>query len=278
MRHHVGSPLRDQRGVTLTELAVTLALFGMIMVGVLGTWQKTQEAYFVGSDAAEVQQNTRAAIDFMVRELRATGRDVTVCAFDYEGPGTLDCTATKVDACRNAPKNLGAGGYTANGCQSIFAIPFADATATTIRVRSDRNDNGTIAGTANSGGTDLGEENVLYQRETGGNCPTGVAACITRDDGTGPVAMVAIDITGLTFTYYPRSGFPSSASDTTCLDVTILCNVPFPLPFSADATHTAQEKADNIGRIHIQVVAQTTIAGQLVNRSLETDVVLKNRF
>ncbi len=34
--------LRSQRGVSLTELAVTMALFGMIMVGVMGVWLKTQ--------------------------------------------------------------------------------------------------------------------------------------------------------------------------------------------------------------------------------------------
>ena len=61
--------LRDARGYTLTELAVTLALFGMLMAGVMMTWSKTQQAYFVGSEAAENQQNVRAAIDFMVREL-----------------------------------------------------------------------------------------------------------------------------------------------------------------------------------------------------------------
>src|SRR5262249_46462739 len=149
------------RGITLTELTVTLALFGMIMSGVMLTWSKTQEAYFVGSEAAENSQNVRAAIDFMVRELRATGRDATVCAFDYSGAASQDCTATKVDNCR-VGKNLQAVGYTANGCQNIFAMPFANATINTILIRSDRNDNGTIAGTANSAPADSGDENVLY--------------------------------------------------------------------------------------------------------------------
>jgi len=84
------SHLRDERGITLAELVVTLALFGMIMTGVMMTWSKTQQAYFVGSEAAESQQNVRAAIDFMVREMRAAGRDVTVCAFDYAGPTSFD--------------------------------------------------------------------------------------------------------------------------------------------------------------------------------------------
>jgi Tfp pilus assembly protein PilW len=263
----IGSRLRDARGITLTELTVTLALFGMIMSGVMLTWSKTQEAYFVGSEAAENQQNVRAAIDFMTRELRATGRDVTVCAFDYAGPTSLDCTATKVSTCR-VTKNLQALGYTANGCQNIFAIPFANATANSIMIRSDRNDNGTIAGTANSSAADSGDENVLYALATGAPpCPSGVAACITRDDGTGPVAMVAVDITGLTYTYYPRPGFPP------CDAVPPQNPCPaFGLPLGSQA------QADNIGRIKIEVTAQTLVGGQYINRKLETDVVLKNRF
>ena len=258
--------LRDERGITLTELAVTLALFGMIMTGVMFTWTKTQQAYFVGSEAAENQQNVRAAIDFIVRELRAVGRDVTVCAFDYQGPTSLDCTATKVSTCR-VTKNLQALGYTANGCQNIFAMPFASISATSLLIRSDRNDNGTVAGTPNSSGTDEGAENVLYALTTGAPCPAGVNACITRDDGTGPVAMVAVDITGLTFTYYPRPGFPPCDAvppQNPC--------PPFALPLAN------QQQADNIGRITIAVTSQTIIGGDQVNRKLETDVVLKNRL
>ena len=44
--------LRDTRGLTLTELVVTLALFAMVMAGVIGTWGKAQEAYFIGAETA----------------------------------------------------------------------------------------------------------------------------------------------------------------------------------------------------------------------------------
>ncbi len=254
------SHLRDERGITLAELAVTLALFGLIMTGVMMTWSKTQQAYFVGSEAAESQQNVRAAIDFMVREMRAAGRDVTVCAFDYAGPTSFDCAGTK-------PANCAAKlpGYTS--CANIFAMPFANATENTIQILSDRNDSGTIAGTANAGAGDLGEENVLYALANGAPpCPPGVSACITRDDGTGPVAMVAVDIAGLTFEYYPRPGFPPCDAvppQNPC--------PPFTLPFGN------QYQADNIGRIRITVISQTTIGGDIVRRRLDTDVMLKNR-
>lgn len=253
--------IRAPRGVTLVELAVTMAIFGMIMLGVIGAWTKTQEAYFVGSELAEAQQNTRSGIDFMVRELRATGRDVTVCAFDYAGAASLDCNATKAASC----KNRLLGSY--NSCSGIFAVPFGQATAGSVQILADRNDNGTVAGTLNSSGTDEGWENVLYTLQ--GPCPgvPGIPACITRDDGNGPVAMVAVNIQGLTFTYYPRTGFPPCDG------------VPPPYPCTAFTLPFAnQQQADNIGRINIQIVAYTTVAGQPVSRTLSTDVVLKNRY
>lgn len=266
MNGNRGSLFGNERGVTLAELAVTLALFGMIMVGVMMTWSKTQQAYFVGSEVAESQQNVRAAIDFMVRELRATGRDVTVCAFDYEGPTALDCTAAKVTTCR-VTRNLQATGYTANGCQGIFAMPFAAVTANSIQIRSDRNSNGTIAGTANSSAADDPAENVVYARATASPpCPSGVSACITRNDGSGAVAMVAVDINTLAFTYYPRLGFPP------CLDATIPCTTPFTLPLAT------QYQADNIGRIRLSITSQAMVGGDQINRQLETDIVLKNRL
>ena len=92
------------------------------------------------------------------------------------------------------------------GCTGLFAIPYDEASATTLRIRSDRNHNGRIAGMGNATTADRGEEDVLYALSTA-NCTPGVPQCITRDDGTGPVAMVAVDISGLTFTYYPRPNF-----------------------------------------------------------------------
>ncbi len=261
MRPGFGDPVGDARGVTLAELAVTLGLLGLIMAGVVTTWSTAQEAYFVGSEAAEVQQNIRAAMDFMVRELRATGRDVTVCAFDYAGAASRDCTAAKASRCQ---AKLG-GGYVS--CSNVFAIPFAGARATGLQIRSDRNDSGTIAGTPGAGASDAAEEDVVYALAHGAPpCPAGVTACVTRDDGQGSVAMVAVDIQGLSFTYYPRPGYPpcdAVPSSAPC--------PPFTLPL------VSQSQADNVGRIRISLTSQTVIGGRPITRRLETDVHLKNR-
>jgi hypothetical protein len=232
-----------------------------VAAGVLATWAQAQQAYFVGAEAAEVQQNLRAAVDFMVRELRATGRDVTACAFDFAGPTSRDCTAAKADGCR---ARLG-GAY--GGCGGVFALPFAQATASSVLIRSDRNDNGTVAGTTGASAGDPGEESVRYALATGAPpCPAGIAACITRDDGGGPAALVAVDVTGFTLTYYPRPGYPP------CSGV----GPPGPCPPFASPPATQQD-ADNVGRIRIDIASRSTIAGQPVNRRLQSDVVLRNR-
>lgn len=63
--------LRDQRGFTLTELLVVAAVLGMILAAVVLVQQQGQQAYLFGSHRVEVQQNNRAALELMVRELRS---------------------------------------------------------------------------------------------------------------------------------------------------------------------------------------------------------------
>jgi prepilin-type N-terminal cleavage/methylation domain-containing protein len=63
--------LKDQRGFTLTELLVVATVLGMILAGVLVIQMQGQQAYLVGSHRVEVQQNNRAALELMVRELRS---------------------------------------------------------------------------------------------------------------------------------------------------------------------------------------------------------------
>ena len=77
--------------------------------------------------------------------------------------------------------------------------------------------------------------------------------------------MVAVDITGLEFTYYPRANFGP------CAGVANPCNNAFTLPL------TSQAQADNIGRIRIRVQAQQKTAGTTVSRTLITEVTLRNR-
>lgn len=70
--------LRDQRGFTLTELLVVATVLGMILAGVVLIQMQGQQAYVVGSHRVEVQQNNRAALELITRELRSAQAVATV--------------------------------------------------------------------------------------------------------------------------------------------------------------------------------------------------------
>ena len=63
--------LRDQRGFTLAELLVVTAVLGMVLAGVMLIQQQGQQAYVMGSNRVETQQNARIALEEMTRELRS---------------------------------------------------------------------------------------------------------------------------------------------------------------------------------------------------------------
>lgn len=63
--------LRNQRGFTLAELLLVVAVLGIVMAGVFAIQQQGQQAYLLGSDRVETQQNARIALDLLTRELRS---------------------------------------------------------------------------------------------------------------------------------------------------------------------------------------------------------------
>jgi len=130
----------DQRGATLTELMIVLAIFGMIVAGIMAVWQKTQESYFVGSEAADLQGNLRVALDQIAHEIRRAARDLTDCAFDIDQ--FSNCNTAKVSACKT---KLGLPQSSSWTCAGIFFIP--TATSTTIQIRQDLNDDALVTGT-----------------------------------------------------------------------------------------------------------------------------------
>jgi len=74
MRHW----LMNQRGFTLAELLVAVAVMGLVMAGVFVVQRGGQQAYLLGSSRVETQQNARVALDLMTRELRSATSVVTL--------------------------------------------------------------------------------------------------------------------------------------------------------------------------------------------------------
>ena len=85
----MGSQARaDQRGFTLVELLVAIAILGLIMVGVLTLLMRGNESYLTGSNQAEAQASARAAIERMTLDIREAGygpRTDGVCGLPLPG-------------------------------------------------------------------------------------------------------------------------------------------------------------------------------------------------
>ena len=75
----------NQRGFAAAELLVVTAIIGMVMAGIFTLQQQGQQAFLLGSNRVEAQQNARVALDLMTRDLRTAlsvtsipnGQDIT---------------------------------------------------------------------------------------------------------------------------------------------------------------------------------------------------------
>jgi len=99
---------RDQRGYTLTELLITVAILGLVMAAVLAVQMTSNTMFLRGETQAEAQQGARAAM-LMEEDLRMAG---------YGCPDN------------GCPTNLGTQDYQANGTQ--LKITAASATSITF--------------------------------------------------------------------------------------------------------------------------------------------------
>jgi prepilin-type N-terminal cleavage/methylation domain-containing protein len=118
---------RNQRGFSLAELLVVMALTGLVLAGVFAIQQSGTSSYLMGASRVEVQQNARTALELMVRELRSaesvttlasatdiTFVDVTGATVRYQLTGaTLNRTAA------------GVGGVLIGGVQSLTFTYYA---------------------------------------------------------------------------------------------------------------------------------------------------------
>jgi len=89
-----------ERGFTLIELLVVVALVGIVMAGIYSTYASQQKSYVTQDQVAAMQQNLRAAMYYMGREIRMAGCDPTGDAnarILIAGPATLSFTLDITD-------------------------------------------------------------------------------------------------------------------------------------------------------------------------------------
>jgi len=65
----------NKKGFTLVELLVAMAISGIVAGAIFTAFLSQQKSYLVQDQVAEMQQNIRAAMDIMVREIRMAGFD-----------------------------------------------------------------------------------------------------------------------------------------------------------------------------------------------------------
>jgi len=65
------------QGFTLLELLVVILILGVVMAGVYSVYSSQQKSFLIQEDVAEMQQNLRAAMFSMVREIRLAGCNPT---------------------------------------------------------------------------------------------------------------------------------------------------------------------------------------------------------
>jgi prepilin-type N-terminal cleavage/methylation domain-containing protein len=67
------SPLRKNNGITLIELLVALVITSILVAAVYRTFLSQQKTYTVQEQVVDMQQNVRAGINRMMREIRMAG-------------------------------------------------------------------------------------------------------------------------------------------------------------------------------------------------------------
>jgi type IV pilus assembly protein PilW len=65
----------NSKGITLIELLIALAIFGIVVAGIYRLFTAQSKAYTVQDQIVDVQQSIRSAMEILLRDIRMTGSD-----------------------------------------------------------------------------------------------------------------------------------------------------------------------------------------------------------
>lgn len=94
----------NKDGFSLIELMVSIAISGIALAAITTTFVSQSQSYDIQEQLVEMQQNARAAMDIMTREIRMAGYSPTGASFDGV---TYDASQIRVVADLNGDGDTG---------------------------------------------------------------------------------------------------------------------------------------------------------------------------
>lgn len=175
---------KNQRGFSLIELLVAMVILSIAMIIVIRYFQDQQMTIGQQTAMSEVQQNQRAAMDKMIRDLRPTGQDARVTGQFGLVYGSIDTIVVTMDA---------------NGNGTLDSNQAANPDSFEIRgFRYAMSPNGGQLFTLVQGDRNLpGNQNAWVWQLAATNFDTGRACVIAYFDTTGAPVAVPPAITAL---------------------------------------------------------------------------------
>jgi len=183
-----GGARKNQRGLSITELMIAIAIAGIVMGGLYNLFISQQKVLGIQDQGAEMHQAARAAMDFMVREFRMLGYGVPNSTW-------VDCAAP---------------------CPPTKITPTPTATSITFR------------GNLDATRTTLANDHACVTYVGGSNiqCASGLIF-LTVDSASGFDTNDIIYVEGQTFTTSPYSTHWHTATVTDLTPLTISAGLNF---------------------------------------------------
>jgi len=170
----VKSVFHKNKGFSLLELMIAMAVGSVFLAVIYSAYAAQQKSYTSQNQAVEMQQNIRAAMSLMKREIRMAGYDPSVSdGIDNDGDTNID----------ENDETSGAG--------------ITSAAGNFIQFSFDNNGNGV---------TTDGNESLTYGFTSGdidldGIADDGAESLSRIDAGLGATELIAYDIQGIAFAY-----------------------------------------------------------------------------
>ncbi len=176
---------RSEDGFSLIEMLVAMAIGSLMMAAVVNMFINQRKSYSIREQVADMQQNARTAIDFMVRE-------ITMAGYDPEGTSGASIVAAAANAIQ----------FTMDTSKNGAIEPDEDVT---YGLYDDGGDGDQDLGRTSNGVTQLIAENIqaLVFQYT-------LADGTTTDAPADPSQVRAVEVSLTTRTANPDAKFPTN--------------------------------------------------------------------